>query len=307
MSVIPISFKADGDDSSKKGKIRAEDFSVLSSFCLPKKTGVLNVLNKCEAYNLTPSSPDTFFYLHNGYAVICGRLVYIEEASQCSITLPISGTEQGYFGIKIDLSAAEDAECSFFQKTGTLVQNDLNENPISGVYEFPLFRYTATSATVTSLTKIADIIEIAQTPALADAATYAADRGGTPDMSATIGEKFADIDSRLSALGFKRGSIGGNASGTLTKSGNYVIGTLTFSANRNFSVTIPDGFRPYAAKSTAFTLRKHESTSGSGGGYVTRYYPATITFNTNGTVTASQTNENDDTHTIMFGWDTTRA
>lgn len=191
--LIPITFKADGASDSKKGKIRAEDHSALLSFCLPgAKTGILDTLNKCDAYGVSVSNGEASFYLHSGYVAICGRIVYIEEATQVHVALPASGTVRGSFGIKVDLSNIVDAEVVFYAKeSGSLIQNDLNENPTTGIYEFELYKYDSTPTTFSLSTKTPEVIS-----RLKDTAVYAMRRDGTIASSYTIEERLATLEAK---------------------------------------------------------------------------------------------------------------
>lgn len=196
--LIPITFKADGASDSKKGKIRAEDLAALFAFCLPgAKTGILDTLNTCDYYdvNVTPND-EVSFRLHSGYVVICGRLIYIEEDTQFHITLPVSGTVRGSFGIKVDLSNIEDAEVTFYSKeSGSLTKTDLNENPSLGVYEFELYKYDATPTTFAFSEKTTDIIS-----RLKDTAVYTMGRDGTPIYGRTIEERLLTLELKTANL-----------------------------------------------------------------------------------------------------------
>lgn len=195
--LIPITFKADAGSSSKKGKIRAEDISALFAFCLPgQKTGILDTLNKCEAYNATVSNGEASFYLHSGYVSICGHLIYIEEDTNVHITLPASGTVRGSFGIKVDLSQIVDAEVVFYaQESGSLTQNDLNENPTTGVYMFELYKYDATPTTFSLSTKTTEVIS-----RLKETAVYAMSRTGDVSLTYTIEERLAALEAKTANL-----------------------------------------------------------------------------------------------------------
>ena len=191
--LIPITFKADEASDSKKGKIRAEDLSALFAFCLPwEKTGVLDTLKKCEAYGVSVSNGEASFYLHSGYVAVCGRLIYIEDATQVHITLPMSGTVRGSFGIKVDLSQVTDQEVVFYYKeAGTLTRNDLNENATDGVYEFELYKYDATQSTFSLSTKTSEIIS-----RFKETAVYTRDRLGVVHDEYPIEERLATLEAK---------------------------------------------------------------------------------------------------------------
>ena len=309
MSLIPIIFKSDSDQNAKKGKVRAEDMSALFAFSLSNKSGILDLLNKCEAYNLTVSGGSASFYLHSGYIVICGRAVYIEEGTAVNIALPASGTETGYFGVKIDLGMTADGECTFFKKEGTLVKNDLNENPVSGVYEFAIYSYQATPSSFSFRTKVADEIKKTEVPETALSATFTSNRDGTIDRTKTIDEKFGEFEARLTAQGFNVGDddiITGKPHVTITakevrKIGNAVYGKIvgSFNINQSQSVTsivdLPAGFIPKTEIAGSYGL-------GVGFGH-------NVAFKTDGSVVFSPTINgyyHDGTYpfSILFGFET---
>lgn len=151
MSFIAIDAKADIADS-KKGKLTPAQHAQLNAFCLTKKTGIFDCLGKCEY--ISPISIDSANHkatitFNSGYVVICGRLVECEAGTEFVADLPVSGEESGYIVLRYDLSAFGENEFKVIQKTGSLTQQDLNNNPIDGVYEFPLYSYTATPSSIT--------------------------------------------------------------------------------------------------------------------------------------------------------------
>lgn len=198
---IPINAKAD-ISGSKKGKVNPSQNAQLNAFCLGNKTGILNCLGKCTAQNSYYSAVnnEANIVFNSGYVVICGRLVECEAGSVFTATTPSSGTETGWIIMKYDLSASEENEFKIVQKKttdGALVQQDLNENPITGIYEFPLYSYTATPTGIT-LTREVGYID--------------------------------SVEDRLERLGFKEGSLdvsGGTiTANSFTRQGNYVIGNV---------------------------------------------------------------------------------
>ena len=254
MALIPMIFKADGgEDYPKKGKIRAEDLSALFAFSLPKKTGVLNVLGTCTAYNTVVSNGYATITFHNGYVVICGRLIYIEESTSVTISLVASGTVTGKLGIRVSLSATGVTECEWFSKTGNLTQDDLNNNPIAGVYEMALYDYNASPTTFVLGNKVAtninpneDLVEdITSTPS--EGAKYPTDDNNQPIIAkGTIDGRLTNLEARITALGFSEvdATSQTNCSGVhLKRQGNYVICTGNIQQDQ-FSFNIPDGYRP---------------------------------------------------------------
>ena len=254
MALIPMIFKADGgEDYPKKGKIRAEDLSALFAFSLSKKTGILNVLGTCTAYNVVVSSGYATISFHNGYIVVGGRLIYIEEGTAITVALASSGSVAGKIGVRVSLSSSGNTECEWFNKTTDLEQDDLNNNPVSGVYEFPLYEYTATATNFVlgnkvgaSISPNADLVEgIIDTSA--KAAKYAADSEGEPLTSkGTIDGRLEELSARLDVLGFSQGSgtnLNGVSSVTLKRQGNYVLCGISITQDQ-FSFNIPTNFRP---------------------------------------------------------------
>lgn len=238
MALIPIVFKADGGDVvPQKGKIRAEDFSALAAFSLGKKTGVLDLLGKASANpNITISGGTATFTLQSGYIAICGRLVYIEDATEVSITLP-TRAGNGSFGVKVNLTSTGQYECAFYSKmvfdqnyTPTLTTDDLNENPSSGVYEFELYKYTATADTFAFSQKTTEVIE--PNSALLER------------VDEEIESQLEEINERLDGLGFKQATVTVIASGYLDASntdirslGKVLYGKMRFSVPQNWTST----------------------------------------------------------------------
>lgn len=284
MSLIPITFKADGGETfAKKGKVRAEDLSALFAFSLSNKTGVLNVLGKCNQYNVMISSGVANISLHSGYVSICGRLIYVDEATTVQITLPASGSISGSFGIKVNLANSGDAEVEWYAKDRTegLIQEDLNENPASGVYEFELYQYNATNNNFTFVRKTAteistayDMLETLKQEVEALKTTGAAQGAVYPAYSnGSLATENGTILARLDSLGFKQGNVTINASNsgitqnTVTKQGKIAlinIEILTQATNIITGViaTVPSAFK---AKTTQYLIGYFGFGAGDGG------------------------------------------
>lgn len=288
MALVPIAFKADSETNAKKGKVRAEDFSALFAFSLQKKTGILDMLNKIEQGGVVVSNGTATVTLHSGYAVICGRPVLVEEGTTHTITLP-SGSQSGYFGIKVDLGADEDNECEFFANAGALTTEDLNENPVDGVYEMALYSYTADSSSFTITGKVAEEIK---SSGIAESALYTSTVSGTVDRTKTIAEKLDDLDARLTVLGFKDGGDGIIFPSTVTvvskklqRVGNFVIGRINCNIQQNVVPSnicnLPVGFRPKS--NTACTASFQQTVSGG----VITYTGVTISIGADGSVSVS--------------------
>lgn len=293
---IPIDAKADVS-GSKKGKLTPAQHAQLNAWCLSEKTGILDCLDKCE-YNvsttsLVPSNNKVTVKFKKGYLVICGRLVECEAETEVEITTPTTGTETGWIIAKYDLSSTENSEFVVTQKKtsqGALVQEDLNDNPISGVYEFPLYSYTATSSLVT----------------LERTGSYIPDIGGKLEQFeedlTSEGKPLYQYDStkgtieaRLTALGFRQGSISSNATTTQTnvlkRQGNYIYGLLSASRNpsgggsRNIlPISVPSEFAPASAISFKTYVSLYYL---AGQTYREEGSYATVTINTDGSFTFS--------------------
>jgi hypothetical protein len=101
-----------------------------------------------------PSAGQAKVTLNAGMISIQGRHIYIDAGTEFTFTL--SATSTGSLGVKIDLSQPAGSEVSFYTKsTYTLTQNDLAANQTTGVYEFEIYRFTATTSTLTLGSKTA--------------------------------------------------------------------------------------------------------------------------------------------------------
>ena len=159
--MIPIMFNQDDTNNEKKGNVRAQDLASILAFSLPKNAGVLDIFsNPCSIYQTSYTTGFATVTLHKGYVSIFGRLIYVEEGEQVQVQLPTdSSTVTGVFGIRINLAENGANEVTWFTKTTTLQQDDLLNNEQSGVYEFGLYTYTATSANLTLNAMIAPKID----------------------------------------------------------------------------------------------------------------------------------------------------
>ena len=319
MALIPMIFKADGgDDYPKKGKVRAEDLSALFACSLSQKIGILDMLNTCTYYNVSVSGDTATISFHNGYIVIYGRLIYIEEGTSIQVPLATTGTISGKIGVRVSLSASEEAECEWFNKTTDLVQEDLTNNPVAGVYEFPIYNYSATTSTLTLTSKTTALIkensdlidEYKSTNA--NGARYATDDNGEAlTGKGSIDARIDDLKARLDALGFRTGNgtnLSGVSSVALKRQGNLVICTVVIT-NDQISFNIPEDFRPnsevvfsYGAGSSSYnsTSRKWEFTGGGGSAKITTAGVCTTT--QSGTSNA-QSGHGSLSCTVQLGWE----
>lgn len=153
---IPIDAKAD-IEGSKKGKLTPAQHAQLNAWCLASKTGILDIYNnttkeyeRCEATetNYTATDNKATVVFKKGYIVICGRLVECEAGTKVDVATPSSGKISGKIILRYSLSAVKEDEFVVETKVGSLIQQDLNDNPLTGVYEFELYSYKATPTTV---------------------------------------------------------------------------------------------------------------------------------------------------------------
>ena len=152
--LIPITFKND-DTASKKsrvGKITPANARLLNSFSLLKKVGIFEGYgSNCSAISttITANSDNTFtITLNKGAFNIYGGVGVIEQGTTVIIPNTYS---RGSFGIRVDLKNDAGQEVLFYTKSqdDALVQNDLQANEVSGVYEFELYKYTINGSVMT--------------------------------------------------------------------------------------------------------------------------------------------------------------
>lgn len=146
---IAINAKSDVA-GSKKGKLTPAQNAQLNAVMLSRKTGILDVLDRCEAtdtsYNVQSGNIATISF-KSGYLVICGRLVEVESESQIQLK-NLTNDDVGKIVARFDLGGNGEEEFRVEQKRGNLTQNDLNANPVSGIYEFELYSYTVVNGKV---------------------------------------------------------------------------------------------------------------------------------------------------------------
>lgn len=224
MAFIPVDAKAD-IQGSKKGKMTPTQHAQLNAWCLASKTGILACLDKCEATLKTYVATNNIatIVLKRGYIVICGRLIECEEGTIVNVQTPTSGNVNGKIIIRCNLASSKDKEFEVTTTTSHLVQQDLNENPQTGVYEFELYSYTANANAVVLEDRIQPYVpDIGGKLAQFEASLK--DEGkplhGYDNAKGTIEE-------RLTALGFKEGSVtlsrGTATVNKVTRQGNYCI------------------------------------------------------------------------------------
>lgn len=226
---IAIDAKAD-IKGSKKGKLTPAQHAQLNAWSLADKTGILDFGGKCEAKETTITnitSNEASVYFKNGYIVICGRLVQVEQDAIVKIITPTSGKVDGKIIAEFNLSGVGEEEFKVYSSnTTSLTQQDLNEEE-TGVYQFELYSYTATPTTVSLIRNNTN---------------YVPDIGGKlrqfEEGLTGEGKPLANyditkgsIEDRLTNLGFKQGSVsltsGSATTNKITRQGNYCILSLT--------------------------------------------------------------------------------
>ena len=277
MAFIPIDAKADVQ-GTKKGKMTPEQHAQLNAWCLSNKTGILDWGYRCRAEETNITNiigNSTIVRFKKGYIVICGRLVECEEGTEVTVNTPASGTETGNIVARYNLLANGLEEFSVIATSEALVQNDLNDN-VLGRYDFVLYSYTATPSTLT-LTREDNYISSVE------------------DMFTQVEANLVNVEERLTALGFRQGSValsvGTATTNTITRQGNYVVGniiindlTTTLNSEEGSFVfgVLPEGFRPKSQVTVGVT---HLGTKVGNSTYVV-IIPAThAVISTDGTIT----------------------
>ena len=292
MAFIPIDAKADVQ-GSKKGKLTPAQHAQLNAWCLARKTGILDCLDKCiydsERTSFIPSNNKVTVVFKKGYVVICGRLVECEEGSTVEVTTPVVGSVTGKIILRYNLASSQNGEFEVTTTTSDLVQNDLNSNT-NGKYEFELYTYIATSSNVSltrNMTYIPNMENMVQ--------NLKSEINGTINkVEKSIESNINDLDKRLTALGFKEGSVtlssGTATTNKVTRQGNYVIGNinvknLSHNITSNYTMMLPANFRPKSQLS--FVVGCGIRVVSSGGSSVL-WGKANITIETNGVITLKE-------------------
>ena len=289
---IAINAKAD-IQGSKKGKLTPAQNAQVNAWCLASKTGIFDFGGKCLASSssFVASNNEATIDFRNGFVAICGRIIECEEGTQVKVVTPTTGTINGKIILRYDLTANGANEFTVTTTNAELVQQDLNENPITGVYEFELYSYTATPTSVTLVRNNTDYIpdiggKLSQfmseiTPQITNLSTRI-DVVEKPLKN--YDNSKGTVEERLTRLGFKSGSV--TISGVtatqneLKRQGNYVLGNLSFQATSPTSVsgTFPQYFRPKTQ-----TICYGENMRVISGGAA--YYIAKMTIETSGKFT----------------------
>lgn len=259
MAFIPIDAKAD-IQGSKKGKLTPTQHAQLNAWCLADKTGILDCLGRCKStynsYSVIGGEATVVF--QSGYIVVCGRLVECEAGTTLKVTAPATTTPNtGKIVARFNLAGVEGEEFKVLAipDSEPLIQEDLNEKNVDGVYNLVLYNY--------SINNVA--IELTRNE------VYVPDIGGKLDQfekslkdeGKPLGgydESKGTIEERLTKLGFKEGRVtewstvvsteqGVN---NIKRQGNYCIlnwwvtiknGTANNTPNLGIG-NIPDDFLP---------------------------------------------------------------
>ena len=258
MAFIPVTAKAD-IANGKKGRVTPKHSAVLNGFSLSKDSGILNILSRCEANVQSNTTTQATILFQPGYFVIEGRLFEVEQGTTMTVNLPSSGAVAGYIVARVNLASTGANELEVVAKNSFLViKGNTYENPSTATYELPLYRYQASSSGVTlsrSNGAVADpnikFIEMTSTLQEGMRADITANQGDI----ANIKEDIADIETRLTNLGFSTGSVTALSGATLRKYGKYAIlqypeQSVTF-ADRVFTIRLMG--TPFVPKNT-FTI-----------------------------------------------------
>lgn len=149
--LIPITFKNDSA-SSKTGKTTPVIERFKNAYSFSKKVGIFEGYGKnCSALSTTISAntDGTFSVKFNKGAIgIYGGIGVIEQGTTLNIPNTISS---GSLGVKINLSNPAGTEMQFYAKSlnDALVQDNLQENETSGVYEFEIYKYSISGSVMT--------------------------------------------------------------------------------------------------------------------------------------------------------------
>lgn len=277
------------------------------------------------------SASGSTFKLASGVIVLQGWELEI-DANGWSMTVDTSVATKRYYAVYFEVNlAAQTAEIkSVYSTSGTPSVDagaDLSAQT-TGTARLLLYTFSATSGVITEIVRAAEIVEPwtgagfakksdltsgAYAVAQAEKSAYS-DKAGWADKAtlseysghATTATYASDdatkgtIEQRLTRLGFRSGSISADniSNTTLTRQGNYVIGSFTVS--NSFSFTLPVNFRPKSIITSSVGNYHYDSFSRvyRGGGGI-------ITFNTDGTVSCSIYGDWSGTANVCFGFEAT--
>lgn len=152
--LIPLIFKNNDTDSvkTKIGKVTPNMSRLLYAYSLRGKTGILKDYASECSITIPVDYASNIGYgrvtFNKGVLSVCGGIVYIEQGTTFDIPVT-SDMQNASLGVRVDLSRDAGNEVEFFYKTGSLTQNDLQDNETSGVYEFDIYKFNVTSGLIT--------------------------------------------------------------------------------------------------------------------------------------------------------------
>ena len=301
MAFIPITAKADikqedlvsgyPTSTTKKGKITPTQMAQINAWGLVEKVGILDCLGKCEAtaetYNISQGKATVLF--KKGYIVIYGIMFECEQ--ETPVEIDTNATPNGKIVLSVRLENTKQGEffINYISNSTITYNEDLNENPITGKYDFVLYEYQTVGETLQLKKREQKYI-----PYLGDRVKEVIN--GLYDTGKPLNgydESKGTIEERLTNLGFKQGSMSTTQSDgdiTLTKNivnrqGNYVIGELrgtirvsSVGTNAFTLGMLSKDFRP-GTKLQDFWVGVEAHTP------ITTYPRATMVFHSNGIIT----------------------
>lgn len=162
--LIPINYKNNDtpEVKTKIGKMQPFMSRAIMSYLLETKTGIFRDYDDeftiTEPIDYTSRVGYARVTINSGLLAICGGLVYNEDETTFDIPI-LEDTTTGSFGVKVDLGQPAGSEVSFYYDTsGTLTQQDLQTNEISGVYMLELYPYVISEGILTFSSRITPLI-----------------------------------------------------------------------------------------------------------------------------------------------------
>lgn len=260
-------------ESSETPNITNKDDVKMIRYAYGGRTGIV----KGYGEELEYSSNATSFQIGSGCVVLQGWEVELDGAGWLLDISSVTGTR--YYTIYLEVNAEiETAEIKSVYDTAAYPQvdhgDDLTEVQ-SGTARFPIYNILVSSGSITEVSRTITTMPY------------------SIDEIASIGDRISDIESRLSALGFRQGVAnlsGGTATrNSLKRQGKYVIFDLVFTKTGRFHVQIPPGFRPTEQTEIPYVC-------GSSGG---------ITYvNTTGSIDLSEVGTSATVKFVNLGWET---
>ena len=259
---IPINAKAD-ISGSKKGKLTPEQNAQVNAWCLTQQTGIFDVLGKCQAENsvYTATNNVANIVFKSGFISICGRIVECEAGTNISVITPANGEASGKIIARYNLGGIKEEEFVVTTTTSALVQQNLYENPQTGIYEFELYSYIATPTSVTLTRNNTNYIKPTSQLFIDFENNFKEKYANEGKALYNYNDTKGTIEDRLTKLGFKSGTISfmgeeysssnnDTSQDGLFRQGNFVI--CKFKIKRMVTTSIAQNY--LASKKTMFTL-----------------------------------------------------